>query len=247
MQLVAIAELTGAAEASIASLAAALETTVYELRLVLNAGLPAVVLATVDPARAQSAVAAIARSGHIPVSCDRADVTPSRRMTALRNFSLDGDGFRPDSASRARFAYSDLGAILRATHRSTTETSETVKERKFRPVMAAATGGLVLTKKTTREVTTRTEHREQVLYLCSRSGQPPWILREREAHYGGLGADLSPASSACFQTTIRRLRESAPSAAYDERLTSGRPIRGVAEGSDATDILAHLLAKHLLR
>jgi hypothetical protein len=48
-----------------------------------------------------------------------------------------------------------------------------------------------------------------------------------------------------FGTTIRRLRELVPLAFYDERLMSGRPIRGVAEGVDATDILAYLLAEDL--
>lgn len=244
MELVAIAELSGSVDAS---LAAELETTPYELRLVLNAGLPAVVLATVDHGKASAAVAAIERHRHAAVRCDRAEVTPSDRMTALRAFRFDADGLRPDAASPARLAYSEIGALLRATHRSTTESTEKITERKFRPVMAAATGGLIMSKKTTREVTTRTEQREQVLYLFPRSGAPPWILRERGAHYGGLGADMSPASAASFQTTIRWLRERAPGAAYDERLMSGRPIRGVAEGQAATDVLAHLLAKHLSR
>lgn len=247
MHLVAIAELAGTAELATGPLATALETTAYELRLVLNAGLPAVVTATVDEARANRAAAAIVRHGHVAVACDRADVTPSARMTSLRSFRLEADCLRPDAGSGARLPYADIGALLRATHRSTTETTETVKERKFRPVMAAATGGLVLSKKTTREVTTRIELREQVLYVFPRTGSAPWILREREAHYGGLGADLSPSSAASFQTTIARLRERAPHAKYDERLMSGRPIRGVAEGVDAADILAHLLATSLLR
>jgi len=91
--------------------------------------------------------------------------------------------------------------------------------------MAIATGGLIMSKKTTREVTTKTETREQVLYLFRKSGGAPWILRERAARYMGLGADLRPTSLENFGTTIRRLRELAPLAFYDERLMSGRPVR----------------------
>jgi len=247
MQLVAIAELSGAPEATVAPLAAALGTTAYELRLVLNGGLPAVVLATVDPARAASAIAAIERTGHAAVTCRRSETTPSARMTALRGFRLDADAVLASAESPARLRYADVGALLRATHRSTVESTEKINERKFRPGMAVLTGGLVLSKKTSREVTTRTDHREQVLYLFPRDGSPAWILREREAHYAGLGADLKPTSLENFQTTIQRLRERAPAAAYDDRLMMARSIRGVADGADATDLLAHLLAAHLCR
>jgi len=247
MQLVAIAELSGTPETAVGPLATALGTTAYELRLVLNGGLPAVVLATVDPARAASAVSAIERSGHAAVSCHRAETTPSARMTPLRDFRFDRDAICPSTESSSRLPYSDVGALLRATHRTSVETTEKVKERKFQPGMALLTGGLVLSKKTSREVTTRTDHREQVLYLFPRSGSVPWILREREAHYGGLGTDLRPTSLENFQTTIDRLRARSPSAAYDERLMAARSIRGVADGPDATDLLAHLLSAHLCR
>jgi len=142
--------------------------------------------------------------------------------------------------------FADIGVLVRAMHRSTTTTTEQVKERKLRPVMAVATGGLVTSKKTTRETTRHEEHREQVLYVFRRCGEPPWILRERGAIYGGLGADIAPTAFENFQTTIRRLRELAPAAAYDERLMTSRTVRGVADGSDATDLLAYLIAAHAI-
>lgn len=245
MQLVAIARLSGTVDQAVAPLAAALGTTAYELRLLLNAGMPAVVLATVDPALAQSAFAAVKKCGHAVISCDRASIVPSSRMTALREFRFEAEGLRASASGGPLLPYRDIGAILRATHRSATTTTEKVEERKLRPVMAMATGGLVMSKKTTREVTTRTEQREQVLYVFPKALAPAFILREREAHYGGLGPELRPTSLENFQTVIRKLRERAPHASYDERLMNGRPVRGVAEGIEATDILAHLTAMAL--
>jgi hypothetical protein len=225
-------------------LAAELETTLYELKLTLSAGFPAVVLATVDESRAASAMATLARHGHLAAMRNRATLVASGAMTALRDFQL-GEEVLASSAGGELMPYSDVLALLRATHRTTTTSVEEVKERKLRPGMAIATGGLILSKKTTREVITKTEAREQVLYIFSGSGAPPWILRERTARYTGLGADLRPTSLENFATTIRRLRELAPQAYYDERLMGGRPIRGVAEGIEATDILAYLLAEAL--
>ena len=135
--------------------------------------------------------------------------------------------------------------LFRASHRTTSTSTHEVKERKLQPGMAIATGGLILTKTTKKEVTTKTETREQVLYLFRKSEAPPWILRERGARYMGLGPDLRPTSLENFITTIRRLRELAPQAENDERLMSGRPILGVAEGIEAMDILAYLLANDL--
>lgn len=168
-------------------------------------------------------------------------------MTELRSFRMDATGLRADDDSPAQLPYEDIGALLRAVHRSTSRTTEKITERKFRPAMAALTGGLVLSKKVSREVTTETTQHEQVLYVFRKSGSPAWILRERSAHYGGLGTDLRPTSVENFQTTIRRIRERAPDAAYDERLMNGRAVRGVAEGVAATDILAHLLSRSLRR
>jgi hypothetical protein len=244
--VVAIAELKGSIDASLKELATELGTTPYELRLVVNGGLPAVVLATVDAEKARAARDAIARHRHVPVLLDRRTVVASANMTELVRFAFQPAGVVADDRASDELPNSDIGALVRAMHRGTTTTTEQVKERKLRPVMALATGGMVMSKKTTREVTRHEEHREQVLYLFRRSGEAPWILRERGALYGGLGAETAPTAFENFQTTIRRLRERAPGAMYDERLMTTRTVRGVADGSDAMDLLAYLIAEHAM-
>ena len=247
MYLVGIGDLRGTIDDAIRPLADDLGTTPYELRLLLNAGLPAVVLATVDQSLAQAAVATIARQGHAPIACARHDVVPSARMTSLRDFQLTKNGLSAHSGSGDPLSFNDIAVMLRATHRTTSETTEEVRERNLRPVMAIATGGLVMSKTTTRTVTSRTAHNEQVLYIFRRSSAPPWLLRERSAHYSGLGEALRPTSLENFATTIGKLRECAHDAAYDERLKSSRPLRGIADAIEATDIYAHLLATYLAK
>jgi hypothetical protein len=244
--VVAIAELKGSIDGALKELAADLATTPYELRLIVNGGLPAIVLATVDAAAARAARDAVARYGHVPLLLDRRIIVPSANMTELVRFALGPTAVLADDRASDELPYADIGALVRAMHRGTTTTTEQVKERKLRPVMAIATGGMVMSKKTTREVTRHEEHREQVLYLFRRGGEAPFILRERGAIYSGLGADTAPTAFENFQTTIRRLRERAPGAAYDERLMTVRTVRGVAEGSDAADLLAYLIAAHAM-
>ncbi len=242
MYIVAIGDMKGELDSAIRPLASDLDITPYELRLAINAGFPAVVLVTVDESLARSAAATIARHGHFSICCDRRTIATSEQMTRLRDFRFKSDALLAQEVSDVRLAYDDISVLLRATHRTTSESTEQVKERKLRPVMAIASGGLVLSKTTTRTVTSSTAHNEQVLYIFRRSSGTPWLLKERSAQYGGLGERLSATSFENFSTTIRLLRERCPRAAYDERLKTSRPLRGVADGVEATDIYAHLLA-----
>jgi hypothetical protein len=246
-RVIAITELRGPLEEAARLLAPDLGTTAYELKLALSGGLPAVALMTPDGSRAAAAVDAIVRRGHRAVSCARSDVVSSSGMTALRDFGMDATEVVSNSRAAERLPFSDILALLRASHRTTTVTKTELKERKLRPGMAIATGGLVLTKTTTREVTSKSEDREQVLYLFRRSGGAPWILRERSARYAGLGGDVGRTTLENFATTIRRLCALAPRAVYDERLVTARAVRGVADGVDATDLLAHLIGLDLAR
>jgi hypothetical protein len=245
MYVVAIGSLSGTIDDTIRPLADELGTTAYELRLVLNAGLPAVVLVTVDENIARAAIHSIERHGHSPVLCDRRDVVSRDQMTLIREPRFDADALVAGPDTRQALAYADIDVLLRAAHRSAHESTQTITERKLRPVMAIATGGLVLTKTAQRSVTSTSVSLENVLYVFRRGSLHPWLLRERHALYNHLGPDLSPTSLANFTTVIAQLRSRTPHAPYDERLVTSRPIRGLAEGIDATDVYAHLLAQHL--
>jgi hypothetical protein len=242
MYLVAIVRLADNPDALDATLAAELAVTLYELRLTLAAGLPAVVLLSADEVSATRASAALEKRGHHPVVCCRRDVVMSAQMVALRDFQLGPDALAAAADAKETLPYQSILALLRATHRTAKTSTTQVKERKFRPAMAIATGGLIMSKTTKREVISQSIHHEQVLYIYPRDGTRPWILRERSARYAGLGAQLGPVSAENFAMTTQRLRMLAPQAMYDERLLHSRPIRGLADGIEATDIFAHLLA-----
>jgi len=240
--LVAIAEPGASAPDRLGALAADLGTTLYELKLTLNAGFPAVVLATVDEDKAVQAARTISRHGHRAVTVDRRRIVDSAHMTALRDFALEPDAVLASKARRERLPYDDIALLLKASHRTSRQTTEEVKERKLGFSGSSLVTGLPMPVTTTREVTTTTVEHEQVLYLFRTSGATPFILRKGSAIYTALGANLRPTAIENFATTIRLLRERAPGAKYDERLMTSRPIRGVADGVAATDLYAHLLA-----
>ncbi|MCA1664974.1 MAG: hypothetical protein LC659_12005 [Myxococcales bacterium] len=238
MHIVALTALGTPVDAAAAALAAALGTTAYEERLKLAVGLPSVVATTPDAARAASLAAALAAHGHRALACASADVIGAAEMVSLRRFALDDDALV--AADRGeRLPWSDIAVLVRAIDRRRVESSTTVTEKKLDVVRLVASGGLVRNKTTQREVTTRADESEPVLFLFRRSGATPWILREQGTHYEALGVRLSPTAAPNFAATVAELRARAPRARYDERLVTRR---GIASSQDL-DLLAHLVAR----
>lgn len=258
MYVVAILELGTSVEAEAAALAADLGSTAYEQRLHLVAGLPAVVLSTPDAARARALLRSLRARGHGALAIDAAAVVSSGDMLLLRRGHLEpGALVAEDPAAPGipgapvavieRLPFDDVLALIRATHRQRSETKVEVKERKFGVGRTLMTGGLISSKTVTREETRISNERAEVLYIFRQSGERPWLLREQSANYGWLGAKLAPSSLQNFNATVALLRERAPAAAHDERLTGPRreiPFAGsgAASPDPVADLLAHLLA-----
>jgi len=250
--VVAITELATPVEQEAAALAADLGTTPYEERLNLASGLPAVVLTAADRARALALLKALRARGHGAVAIDAAVVVSSEAMVSMRRFGLEEGAL---TAEGERLPHGEILALIRAMHRTRTETRAEVKTKKFSPGRALVTGGLLVSKTVSREETSITEESQQVLYIFRADGGTPWLLRERGTQYAALGGALSPSSAQNFLTAIARLRERAPQAVYDERLMATRkvPSRVAVKGGGAAgsasvssasgvDLLAHLIA-----
>jgi hypothetical protein len=198
--VVAITKLASSIDSEVAALAPELGVTAYELRLTIAAGLPAVVLTTPDRDRAVALLGQIRARGQGAVACDDAAVVACDQMLAVRRFRFDPEAFCTEVApsGEEQLPYDDVLALLRAVHKRSTETRNEVTEKKFAVGRAIASGGLLMRKSSTREVTSSSDGREQVLYIFRRSGQRPWVLSESDAKYAGrklLEDDRAPQSA----------------------------------------------------
>jgi hypothetical protein len=263
VHVVALVELTGPAETEAAALAADLGTTAYEERLKLAAGLPAIVLTSAEPERARALAQKLRARGQGVICCDASEAVAAGAMVAMRRFAFESDAVTlPDvaDASRGRLPFADILALFRAMHTTQTETRTETTKKAFSAGRAVLTGGLMMSKSVATESKSQATERDQVLYVFRRSGETPWLLRERGTQYTGLGAQLGPASAQNFMTMIARLRASAPDAAYDERLLNARSAptraaRSASVGSETlsvssasgVDLLAHVMAQSLAR
>jgi hypothetical protein len=257
-RVILVALLTGSAtgsaldDAGAAQLGADLGVTPYEARMVVAAGYPSIVATRADAEHASALVARLHMRGYDAVAVDSAEIVPSEAMTAMDRFA-----FEPGAVvvAHARLELADILCMLRATHRTRSATETTTTERRFSAGRSLLTGGLSNTTTVAKHAMQSAESREQVLYVFRRSGETPWILREQGRHYEGLGEALGRTQVENFATTIRLLRERAPTATYDERLV-GRArvaersaVHGTAAHSTVTssssagvDALAHLVA-----
>ncbi len=258
MYIVAVTELRNPIEVEAARIAEDIGSTPYEVRIALTAGMPAVVLTTIDKELAQRVLSRIAERGNLVIGADDEYVVDSESMVTMKRFRMDPDGYRTEEAPSELLPFGDVLAIVRATHRLSTASRTVTKERSFSAGRAILSGGLVMTKTTTRETKQATDAREHVVYLFRRSGERPWIMRQDEAKYHALGPQMQPTNALNFPLAVTKLRENSPTATFDTRLVSVKriPERNVSLASTQTgvvvtsftygvDLLAHLLAMHV--
>jgi hypothetical protein len=212
--------------------------TPYEARLTLATAPPCIVLTTTDRDRASEVVALLRGRGHGAHVFDEENLTSSPRMTRIDDFRLEPDGIYRN-ATNELLPYGDVFAIIRAIHDSTGGENARIS----RPSLA---DGIVPNADTMRMVS-RVEEREHVAYFFRRSGERPWLLRERHTLYTGLGDERLTVAFTNFTRLLTRVRESATMAVFDDRLVRRRVAEkmvpeGVRTSRDGVDLLAHLLA-----
>lgn len=223
--------------------ASLLGVTEYEARLALAAPPPSVLLVASDRDHANACASALRARGHGAYVFDDEQVVPSHRMVPFDRFRFEVDGVRR-AADGELLGFGDVFAVLRAVH-------DTVRHSE-RPAPASRSPGSILeTISPTVEQTrlgTRHEEREGVAYFFRRSGERPWLLRERHANYAGLGEDRGPVAFANFTRTVSKVAGACTNAFVDDRLLRRRVAERAAPGApmrtsrEGVDLLAHLLA-----
>jgi hypothetical protein len=224
MLIVAICALATSIEEEAPHCARDLALALYDARVRLSQPPPIIALRTPDREAALRLLASLRSRNHDAVACDDEAIPPPIQVRSL--------GELPP-------AESVLAAVRAVRSRRSVSTTK-VTERKLRPGMALATGGLVLSKKVTREEKRVALDREELLYLFPREGGPPWIVTERGMSYAAL-ANAAPTQRENFVRVADDLRARVP--LWDERLLALRSVEDARE----IDLRAQLVAISLSR
>jgi hypothetical protein len=256
VEFVAVLALARPAEIEAPFLAADLGLTAYETAIMLRGAMPVIVLRTDDRAKSIDILGKLRSRGHDAVACDTAQVISSEDMFRPKHFRIEeGALVATAHGETRRLAFSDIFALLRATHSVRVEESYIAKRQSVSVGRAAITGGLMTTKTTEAEAVRITTEREPVLYAF-RSDSAPWLFPSQEMFYEGLGQQMKVSKTENFEVFIRVLRDYAPNVPYDTRLLQVRaPSTVVSPGARALttssaghlDILAHIVALSLHR
>jgi len=229
MKLVAITRAPARIDDAAAAFAAATGLTMAESRMRLAPEPPAL-LARLEADPADALVASLRRAGLSALAIDAHVPTDADRTVALRvAFTPDGLTIAPRSGEAMQVAWLDLLAVLRGSRESRTEAERTEKSKSLSVGMAVATGGLIMTRTSTKTVHSSDTSFQQVILVYARDGRSAALV-EGQVDFSCLGADLQPSSTANMNTLSRRFREQAKGAFHDDRLLrlGRRPLPFVA-------------------
>ncbi|MBS2015648.1 MAG: hypothetical protein JST00_22360 [Deltaproteobacteria bacterium] len=253
MDVVAVVGLGAPVESEAPALAADLGITAYEAALMLRVPSPMLVLRTDDRARTLDLVAKLRGRGHQVVACDTEAIATGDQVRRVKTFRLEADALVTDLVT---LGWTEIVAIVRAVHRTTTERVTTTERTRVSIGRAALSGGLAFRKTEKQETKVTNEEREQVLYVFSSTGAP-LLFSQTRVRYEGLGPQLRPLQLENFSTLLRLVREHARHAPYDERLLQPRPLQErvrtlsravkTSTSAEGVDLLAHLVATAIAR
>jgi hypothetical protein len=262
MFVVALAKLAGTLDAELPHLASDLGQTPYEARMMLTGGMPSIVLLTPDKHAAITLLGRLKAREHHAVAIDSSAVVSGETLKQIRKFHFDSDSLILDDDLQESIPYDDILVLLRASHESRVTNSIEEKSKQFSAGRAILSGGLVLTKNSTKSKDVHSEERQDVLYIFRNGGAHPVLLNASVARYTGLGQRMATTERANFLTTVEMIRERTPHAYYDERLVTRKVpdrisqfvVQGISSSSRVVssnnvgvDLFAHLLALCLVK
>jgi len=219
---VAITRWAVPAEQELGHLAAILGGTAYDLRLRIMGEPPVVLVNRLSPQSALALLNEIRARGHGAVVCDQTQVKASSEMFLPRDFSFGPETLTLTGHSNHPgiiLAYDLIAALVLATQAIEVISEEQHKGKKFSAARTVATGGLVRSRKVKKQIRSEQAERESVLYLFCRTDPKHIFLQESRMHYLGLAEHKCPTRLDNFATLVRLLRERAPAALFDDRLS----------------------------
>jgi hypothetical protein len=217
VKFVAIVRAPQQIEEAAAAVATATGLTLAECRARLAPEPPAI-LARLEDVKADALVAALRSAGLAPLAVDVRVPTDAVRTVALRvAFAPEAVTFTPRAGEAVQVAWSDVRAVLRGSRESRIDVEHGERSTSFSMGMALATGGLQVTRTTTRTARSSESSIQQVILVYARDGRAAALV-EGQVDFTCLGAALQPSSTANMASLAGRLRERTPHAFHDDRL-----------------------------
>lgn len=250
MNIVAVYNLDKDGDRLSKDLVAALGKTVYEARSRLRVpqGGPSIVAVFHEPEKAEDSAAKLRTNGFNAVILRHEEIESDKERFLARSFEFTVESLNAKSRQGQNLIlpYRDIRHILYGIGFTVHTETETVKERKFSMGKALMTGGLMMTKSKSHEVSTERKDHERFLYIYAPDRQTV-VFREYALRYDSLGRALQLSLTANFNHIVAELKRLSPDALFDDRLlTRGNQAQMLGplfKPEEHLDIATSLLAK----
>ncbi|MBI5676852.1 MAG: hypothetical protein HZC48_13715 [Nitrospirae bacterium] len=250
MNIVAVYNLEKDEERLSKALAAALGKTAYEARSLLNVpqGGPSIVAVFQEPEKSEDSAAKLRANGFDAVILRDEDIESDKARFLAVNFEFTGESLNVKSREGQDLIlpYGDIRLMLYGIVKAVHTTNEKVKERKFSMGRAIMSSGAVITKTTSRQVSTEKKDHERFLYIYAPARQTV-VLREYTLKYDSLGKALQLSRTANFNYIVAELKRLSPDALFDDRFlnraTQTQILWPWFNPEEHLDIATSLLAK----
>ncbi len=220
MHLVALTGWPSPVEQAAAALARRSGLTPYDARTRLSGEPPRVAAILADFVAAEALVAGLVADGFSASVLSVAGVEhdADRDLVSGLSFGPDAIAFTLRGGRTREVRYAAIALIVRGVRATSSTVVEESTSKKFSAGRAILSGGLIMRKTTTTTTSRTDEARESFAYFYEAGRGPALAIYEHRLDYRFLGAAIAPAASANFALVLRKVRERAPGARYDERL-----------------------------
>lgn len=224
---------------------------VFEARLKIAGGGPAVVGSFADPQQAEILVSRLVAAEIPALLIDSVTLRQRIPPFTVRRFVLAASGILLQSldGEERTIDYGAIEKLIVATGTTQAKTTAKVTERKFSLGKTLLAGGIPMSKHVTREEIVANEERDEILRLYTAEAEV--IFNRGALNYDGLGAAMQLSRDLNFVHLRKELQRSAPQAIYDERLLKranlirllGPTLSPEADLDLACEILARALCR----
>ena len=201
--------------------AAIVGKTPYETRFRLSGKIPKIIANYDTMQMAELAAQGLRELGLVVLLCTDSELRRPWLIFKARSLKFEEQAITfYDKAGQAR--QMDAGEtfiILSARMQAYTETQVTETTRKLNITATLLLGGIPITKKAEKKVTSRSYQTESFLRLYGRTSPEPALqIRQHEFDYTFLGTEMVTSATANFGMTIKKIREAYSQAIFDDSL-----------------------------
>jgi hypothetical protein len=195
----------------------------YETRLRLTGKLPKIIANYDNMQMAESTARSLRELGLVAIVCTDSELhkSPQIYRAHVLKFEEQAALFWDRSGQERRVESRNVFLIINGRVQTYTETEVTRTVKKLNVAATLLTGGIPIRKKVKEKTTTTSYQSDSFVRLYGRLSPEPLVeLPQHGFDYSFLGTEMASSSTANFNTTVTKIKNTFPQAIFDDRLVA---------------------------